>query len=273
MSTITLTFAESGENGVGQEIIGTKCASGYSLEDLQAVQALYPDRSVIYDLRNLRPDLVLEPAYLLVVKSAFEEADECYRRLVNDEAHYGVEWDKKKFMRGQVKNSQARYNLLFDDLGNLNTGVPSYIRSMTNIVYDSHGNIIKRLPNYEQKEGTIYNYNYFPEMRSIVSKISSFPNVGKPIIEANYYYDVSKTGIGFHGDTERSKVIGLRLGNDFPIHFQWYHRSEPISNPFVFNLSHGDMYMMSEKTVGTDWRSSSKYTLRHAAGFDKFLKK
>jgi DNA-directed RNA polymerase I, II, and III subunit RPABC2 len=31
-------------------------------------------------------------------------------------------------------------------------------------------------------------------------------------------------------------------------------------------LDDGDMYFMSEKAVGTDWESSSKITLRHAAG-------
>jgi hypothetical protein len=28
---------------------------------------------------------------------------------------------------------------------------------------------------------------------------------------------------------------------------------------------------MSEKTTGFDWKSSSKYTLRHAAGSDKYV--
>jgi len=38
-------------------------------------------------------------------------------------------------------------------------------------------------------------------------------------------------------------------------------------------LNDGDLYIMSEKAVGTDWmRNKSGYTLRHAAGAKKYLK-
>jgi len=50
----------------------------------------------------------------------------------------------------------------------------------------------------------------------------------------------------------------------------WFHQSKPISEPIIFNLNHGDMYIMSEKAVGTDWKKSSKITLRHAAGCKKY---
>jgi hypothetical protein len=33
------------------------------------------------------------------------------------------------------------------------------------------------------------------------------------------------------------------------------------------------MYIMSEKTVGTDWRKSSILTLRHAAGLEHLIQK
>jgi hypothetical protein len=35
-------------------------------------------------------------------------------------------------------------------------------------------------------------------------------------------------------------------------------------------LEDGDMYVMSEKAVGTDWKSSSLLTLRHATGCEEF---
>jgi hypothetical protein len=38
----------------------------------------------------------------------------------------------------------------------------------------------------------------------------------------------------------------------------------------INDLEHGDMYVMSEKTTGFDWKSKTKYTLRHAAGCDKY---
>jgi hypothetical protein len=84
-----------------------------------------------------------------------------------------------------------------------------------------------------------------------------------------YYEGKQKTGIGYHGDTERRKVIGIRLGGKpMNIHYQWYHRSRPCSVNISTILQPGDIYCMSEKTVGTDWKSSSIVTLRHAAGAD-----
>jgi hypothetical protein len=48
--------------------------------------------------------------------------------------------------------------------------------------------------------------------------------------EGNYYYDVKKCGIGFHGDSERKKVIAFRLatGKCEPIHYQWSLKGQPI---------------------------------------------
>ena len=42
--------------------------------------------------------------------------------------------------------------------------------------------------------------------------------------EANYYYDIAKCGIGYHGDSERRKVVAVRLGAALPLYFQWYRR-------------------------------------------------
>lgn len=40
----------------------------------------------------------------------------------------------------------------------------------------------------------------------------------------------------------------------------------PIGKRAEIILQHGDMYVMSEKAVGTDWQRPSKIELRHAAG-------
>ena len=37
-------------------------------------------------------------------------------------------------------------------------------------------------------------------------------------------------------------------------------------------LNHGDIYIMSEKSVGNDWKRRKIPTLRHAAGFASVLK-
>jgi hypothetical protein len=57
------------------------------------------------------------------------------------------------------------------------------------------------------------------------------------------------------------------------MHWQWYIRNKPIGDRIKVNdLSSGAMYIMSEKATGFDWKKSSLFTLRHAAGAAKFLK-
>ena len=66
-------------------------------------------------------------------------------------------------------------------------------------------------------------------------------------------------------------MVGVRLGADLPLHFQWYHHGDRIGERVALTLGGGDLYVMSEKATGHDWRQSSAVTLRHAAGCDKFL--
>ncbi len=63
-------------------------------------------------------------------------------------------------------------------------------------------------------------------------------------------------------------MIGVRLGDEesTPLHFQWYLRSKPRHKRIEITLDAGDVYIMSEKAVGTDWKTRKFYTLRHATG-------
>jgi len=90
--------------------------------------------------------------------------------------------------------------------------------------------------------------------------------------ELNKYYDPTKTGIGRHGDGERRMVVCARTGYHFPLIYQWYMRSKVISEEVRLDLEHGDVYVMSEKATGFDWKSSSFPTLRHCAGSANYIK-
>ena len=95
------------------------------------------------------------------------------------------------------------------------------------------------------------------------------------IAELNHYYDVSKCGIGFHGDTERRKVICVRLGASFPMNYYWYENSKRVGKRIdIPGLEEGDIYIMSDKAGGWDWklRKNNRLTLRHAAGCSKYTK-
>ena len=86
------------------------------------------------------------------------------------------------------------------------------------------------------------------------------------------YYDIKKCYIGFHGDTERKIVMAVRLGATIPIHYRWYQEGKPIEGKeWSININDGDMYIMSDKAVGTDWKRRKIKTLRHAAGFSNLV--
>ena len=44
-----------------------------------------------------------------------------------------------------------------------------------------------------------------------------------------------------------------------------------VKNKFTSQINSIDIYIMTEKTTGYDWRYSSKYTLRHAAVGEKYM--
>ena len=150
-------------------------------------------------------------------------------------------------MYGRVVNKHARHNLCFGE---------------------SH-----QEPNYEKGMGTVYGFDEVPHLKQIRYKLGEIIGEKGTNLQAegNYYYDVKKCGIGFHGDTERKKVIAFRLGATIPLCYAWYHDNNVISDIMTINdLEHGDMYVMSEKTTGFDWKSKTKYTLRHSAGCKKY---
>ena len=104
-------------------------------------------------------------------------------------------------------------------------------------------------------------------------------NAPLPLVgELNHYYDADKCYIGFHGDKERKIVVGVRSGpgaDGFPLKFQWYRNHKPVGDTGYLTLNRGDIYLMSEKAVGTDWHETKDglLTLRHAAGKKSVLKK
>jgi hypothetical protein len=244
--TITLTFSESVENHTGMEIIGKKSLHGISSLKCDELAEKY--NGVIYDLNQLLPKGVLvEDATVLVFKDGLKnifgiDKEDLYRE------HSSLEVDKKAFMYGRVVNKNARHNLCYGD---------KY-----------------RAPDYENKMGTIIAFDDISLTKELREKLSMFGKDFENLYaEGNFYYNIEKCYIGFHGDTERSKVIGIRLGESFPLHFRWYESGEKTPYEITIPLNGGDVYIMSEKATGNDWKKrSERWTLRHAAGNKKNLK-
>jgi hypothetical protein len=255
---VTLTFGDMAENHVGMEQIGKMVAEGegFHLPDLQAIQARMEALGATCQLltlssgghtASLEP---LPPAYVLVIRKGvnvlLSQAGDL-KQINLFEEQETLEYDKKAFMYGRVVDKHARWNLCFDEKS--------------------------RAPDYAAGKGRIVGYDEVPHMNTLKTQIETVLGakaVGLKV-ESNFYYDATKCGIGFHGDSERRKVIGVRIGYySMPMHWQWYHRGAPVGEPIVVPMDAGDMYIMSEKTVGTDWKKKTIPTLRHATGCAKF---
>lgn len=256
--TFTITFGDVAENHAGMEKIGEEAKSGFSYDDLTKFKTFFDDRKIETELYHLN-DLLksnskldkkeidkVEDAYVLVARKALVSLLDNDPESVN--AFYDeqdeLEKDTKAKMRGRVVNKQARHNLCFADFS--------------------------QEADFEEGKGTIVNFLDVPYLCML--RLSILELTGLELFaEGNYYYDISKCGIGYHGDGERKIVIGIRVGDDMPLHYRWYHRSEVVSPTIKLMLGQGDVYFMSDKATGNDWKKSSKYTLRHAAGSKKFL--
>jgi alkylated DNA repair dioxygenase AlkB len=244
---ITITFGDAAENHAGMEMIGSLGAkgSGFTKADMELMKANFEAKGTLcqmYELASIRSSTGIafsEPAYVLVIKKAIESKP-VFEELL------ALEMDKKALMRGRVVNKHARWNLCFDDVGHE--------------------------ADYEKGKGRVVAYSDVPLLKRIKKELPAMfgSKANELKAELNYYYDITKCGIGWHGDSERRKVIALRLGASLPIYFQWYYDSERVGERYEIPLDDGDMYVMSEKAVGTDWKCSSQFTLRHATGCDKY---
>ena len=254
--TFSLTFGDVAENHKGMQKIGDLAKEGFRLEDLETAKKWFENKGCqcnIINLHELLPEVHQQNgnnhAWFLIIKSAVNALLEDKNGADNLFTEQDLlEKDTKAFMYGRVVNKHARHNLCFGE--------------------------VHQEPIYEVGKGRIYAFDEVPNLKKIRAKLGEI--IGEKAInlqaEGNYYYDIKKCGIGYHGDAERKKVIAIRLGSCIPLYFKWYHDNKVITESIkITNLEHGDLYIMSEKTTGYDWKSKTKYTLRHAAGCKKYV--
>jgi alkylated DNA repair dioxygenase AlkB len=249
--TITLTFGDVAENHKGMQKLGVMAKDGFSEADLRSAGEYFVERGcdvTLHDLRGLLPESVREEsewAGILVIRGGMGalgvNADDLY------EEQAVLDWDRKKFAYGKVMNKNARHNVCYADFA--------------------------QEPDYERGRGRVVAYDSVPLLNRLRVGLSGvLKEKGEDLkCEGNRYYDVKACGIGWHGDSERKRVVAFRVGASMRIGYQWYKEGERVGERFVQVLNHGDMYIMSEKAVGWDWKRRKVLTLRHSAGCDKFM--
>ena len=252
---ICITTGEQSENSVGMEINGNGLsASGFSIEELEQFKLRLEEREIeseIYrldDVLNEEDKKEVVPAGLLIIRNGISQlVNESAEDMLNEQLRF--KWDTKYWdtRRGRVLNKIARYNVCYGEE--------------------------EQQPDYENKKGMIVAYKNVPILSKWKKSLGIIFGEKAENLEAegNLYYNTKKCGIGFHGDSERKKVIACTLGESRPIHWQWYFKSKPIGERIKFVINSGDMYIMSEKTSGFDWKKRNIKTLRHAAG-EKYTK-
>ena len=247
--TITITFGEQAVTHIGMQKIGTLVEEGFSITDLENAKSYFENKGAVCELVNLNENLSVEceTAKVLVIRNGVDtilnkiskNKDELFTELKN------LDYDKKVKMYGRVVNKNARYNLCIADYS--------------------------QEPNYQEGLGRIIDFQDIPLTKCIREELANISNKGENLAaELNNYQDIKKMGIGFHGDAERLKVIAVRVGASLPLYYQWFHKGKAVGERIILELHHGDMYIMSQKATGNDWKKKNIYTLRHATGCEKF---
>ena len=286
----SLTCAPGGENNRGMEIIGRMPikGEGFTATDIEGLAPYFRtligdngaghlnmlDLNVMSDNDNITTLSHDDQARVLLIRNWAETTmgaenwtKDVYRELASKQ--WDAEYlDPNKYrteikdgeevrVRGKRMNKRARTNLCFVE-----------DREQEPAVYDSKGSI------YDLKKMAFLNKGVERLREQIANglvEIGSKTKIEINVVEGNRYYNLKDTGIGFHGDTERVVVICISIGCDnYPMRWQWFKDGMPLGKSIDITLNNGDVYIMSEKAVGADWKLRSRYTLRHSAGALKY---
>ena len=293
----SLTCAPGGENNRGMEIIGRMPikGEGFTADDLKGLGPYFLKTCPLPTLKNWAnlDRIVVLNLNALSGKDCYvydlDDEDQARVLILRDWAEVWCgkqDWTKKVYRELASRRWDAEYldpnkyrTEIVDGEEVKVRGRPMTKRARTNLCFVAGR---EQEPAVLEGKGSIYDLKKMGALFTGVEKlkeqiaaglieIGSKTKVEINVVEGNRYYNLKNTGIGFHGDTERVVVICISIGcDDYPMRWQWFKDGMPVGKSINITLNSGDVYIMSEKAVGSDWKLSSKYTLRHSAGAQKY---
>tara|TARA_Y100000814_G_scaffold231030_1_gene174922 strand:+ start:91 stop:918 length:828 start_codon:yes stop_codon:yes gene_type:complete len=254
-----ITFGEVAILHVGGKEIGNGIRDeGFTTKELKVIKENLGEQAEYISLSDNLPEELRNDneAGVLVIRCvkntdieipvSVDFADRLYKEQLN------VKYDDKYFDKRRQKtlNKRARKNIVF---------------GKNKIVHSE-----------DYKQPSVESFSNLDNLSLVKDGFSKI--LGDKALELNgegNWYDHDKSGIGFHGDAERKIVICLSLGKSSVLRYQWRMpgSSEHILKPIDININHGDIYVMSEKATGFDWKSRSKVRVVHAAGHKSYISK
>lgn len=257
MSSFRLIFSDIVSHGPGMQQFGTPVSYGFSNEEmLQMLSMLPKDQTEMHNLKNFLPNTLynISDTFVLIIKNFFnDDSNNILSVLSSSEASdnefiTGVNWDKERIHNGKLVNNKLCNKLVFYDLNN-----------------------DFKLPlSLFQNIGTIYNYRKIPSLHKVQQIISSSMGTGL-FVEAENFYNLNECYVPMNQEKNKRKNVGLILGNDFPLHFCWYHNQQKCSDIYTINLRHGDLYILSDNAAGFNKESKTKLYLKHGFGYNQNL--
>lgn len=244
---VTITLGKQYEVENGESIPN----DGFNLDDLNKAKHYFDsigcDTQIVHLNKYLHDNIKTDDAYVLMVKQALQKMiGDRLDKLYDEQLNLNV--NTKGLFYGKVLNLKSR----------------QYICIRKN----------SRIPDYENGISRHLSFEDTPLLNEIKTMLGDniIPEFVDYDVENNYYSNAARCGLGFHGDTGRNKIMGIRMGQPFPLFFQWYVKRQSISPYIKLMFEHGDIYMMSDKATGHDWKVTSDPYLKHAAGYEKYLK-
>ncbi len=236
----------------GLEIGGGRRETGFAVSELITIKKNLEDKNYqceLFMLSDSLPDTLrnANQAATLVIRGGaklFLGEDAAEKLLLEQRT---VQYDEKFFDRGQTKNKRARHNIVFGSKASAHSE--------------------------DYSKPTVVSFDALPCLDVVRTGLEKElgAKAAHLLAEGNHYFE-SKSGIGFHGDSERKIVVCLSLGATSTLRYAWRmpgtsnHYGEPID----IAVKHGDIYVMSEKATGYDWRMRSRVRVVHAAGAHAF---